>query len=118
MPDTYGYSVDEPTARATIRAILDGPVNFMDTSRNYGFGRSEQRIGAVIRERGGLPHGFVLSTKLDRDMETGRFDAGRARRSLEESLQALGLRDRPFGNMISRRPMASPPAVARSSARS
>jgi D-threo-aldose 1-dehydrogenase len=91
MPDTYGYSVDEPTARATIRAILDGPVNFMDTSRNYGFGRSEQRIGAVIRERGGLPHGFVLSTKLDRDMETGRFDAGRARRSLEESLQALGL---------------------------
>jgi D-threo-aldose 1-dehydrogenase len=91
MPDTYGYSVDEATARDTIHAIFDGPVNFMDTSRNYGFGRSEQRIGAVIRERGGIPTGFVLSTKLDRDMESGRFDADQARRSFEESLTALGL---------------------------
>jgi D-threo-aldose 1-dehydrogenase len=38
-----------------------------------------------------LPDGFVLSTKLDRDMDTGRFDGDRARRSLEESLTALGV---------------------------
>jgi D-threo-aldose 1-dehydrogenase len=91
MPDTYGYSVDEDRARATVNAIFDGAVNFLDTSRNYGMGRSEERIGAVIKERGGLPKGFVLSTKLDRDMETGRFDADRVRRSLDESLTALGL---------------------------
>ncbi len=91
MPDTYGYEVDEERARAAVHAMFDGPANFIDTSRNYGFGRSEQRIGVVIRERGGLPEGFVLSTKLDRDMETGRFDAARARRSFEESLQALSL---------------------------
>ena len=91
MPDTYGYAVDEDRARATLRAIFDGPVNFMDSSNNYGFGRSEERIGAVIRERGGLPEGFVLATKLDRDMETGRFDAARVRRSLEESLTRLGI---------------------------
>lgn len=91
MPDTYGHDVDEETARATVRAIFDSPVNFMDTSRNYGFGRAEDRIGAVIRERGGLPAGFVLSTKLDRDMETGRFDADRARRSADESRVALGV---------------------------
>lgn len=91
MPDTYGYSVDEATARATLDAIFDGPVNLMDTSRNYGMGRSEQRIGDAIRARGGLPEGFVLSTKLDRDMDTGRFDGDRARRSMEESLTALGV---------------------------
>jgi D-threo-aldose 1-dehydrogenase len=91
MPDTYGYGVDEEQGHATVRAILDGPVNFLDTSRNYGHGRSEQRIGRVIRERGGLPKGFVISTKLDRDGETNAFDAARARRSLEESLEALGL---------------------------
>ncbi len=91
MPGTYGHSVDAATARATINAIFDSPVNFLDTSRNYGFGRSEARIGAAIRERGGLPKGFVLATKLDRDMDTGRFDAARARRSFEESLEALGL---------------------------
>jgi D-threo-aldose 1-dehydrogenase len=91
MPDTYGHAVDADRAKETVRAIFASPVNFLDTSRNYGFGRSEERIGDVIRELGGLPHGFVISTKLDRDMATNRFDAARARRSLEESLEALNV---------------------------
>jgi D-threo-aldose 1-dehydrogenase len=91
MPDTYGYSVDAERARETVRAIFASSVNLIDTSRNYGFGRSEERIGEVVRERGGLPAGFIISTKLDRDMETGRFDAAQARRSLEESLKALNV---------------------------
>ena len=91
MPDTYGYAVDEERAFATIRAIFDGPVNCLDTSNNYGLGESERRVGAVIRERGGLPEGFAISTKIDRDMETRRFSASRARRSLEESLDRLGV---------------------------
>jgi D-threo-aldose 1-dehydrogenase len=91
MPDTYGYGVDSDRARATVLAMFGGPVNFIDTSRLYGMGRSEERLGAVIRERGGLPPDFVLSTKLDRDLKDNRFDAAQARRSLEESLEALGL---------------------------
>ena len=91
MPDTYGYGVDAERAKATVLAIFGGPANLIDTSRLYGMGRSEERIGAVIRERGGLPPGFVVSTKLDRDPETNRFDAAQARRSLEQSLKALGL---------------------------
>jgi D-threo-aldose 1-dehydrogenase len=91
MPDTYGYEVAEERARATVRAVLAEPDGFLDSSRNYGFGRSEARIGAVVRELGGWPAGRVLSTKLDRDMETGRFDGDRARRSFEESLAALGV---------------------------
>ena len=91
MPDTYGYEVDEKRARETLNAIFDGPINFLDTSNNYGFGRSEARIGDALRERGGLPDGFVISTKVDRDMESGTFDASRTRRSLEESLTRLGL---------------------------
>ncbi len=90
-PATYGYGVDEDQAMDTVRAIFDGPVPFLDVSRNYGLGRSEKRIGAVIRERGGLPDGFIVSTKLDRDMTTDHFDGERARRSLEESLSALGV---------------------------
>jgi len=91
MPDTYGYEVGVERAYQTVRAIFDGPANFLDTSRIYGFGRSEERIGEVIRERGGLPDGFVVSTKLDRDPQTNRFDAAQARRSLEQSLRALNL---------------------------
>ena len=91
MPDTYGYGVDADRAKATVLAIFGGSANLIDTSRLYGMGRSEERIGAVIRERGGLPPGFVVSTKLDRDPETNRFDAAQARRSFEQSLKALGL---------------------------
>lgn len=91
MPDTYGYSVSEGDALNTIRTIFEQQNCFIDTSRNYGMGRSEARLGTVIRELGGLPEGCVLATKLDRDMETNRFDAARARQSMEESLDILGV---------------------------
>lgn len=91
MPRTYGYSTPEERAYATIEHILESPFAFLDSSRNYGDGQSEQRIGEVIKRLGGLPSGAILSTKLDRDMQTGRFDAARARESLEQSLKALNV---------------------------
>ena len=91
MPDTYGYDVSEQVAYDTIHAIIEGPSGFLDTSRNYGFGRSEERIGHVIRALGGLPDDVVLSTKLDRDDSTNRFDAAQARRSIEQSFETLGV---------------------------
>jgi D-threo-aldose 1-dehydrogenase len=91
MPGTYGYSVDEARARATLDVILDSAIGFLDTSRNYGLGKSEERIGAAIRARGGVPKGFVISSKLDRNMDTNKFDGARARQSLEESLKTLGV---------------------------
>jgi D-threo-aldose 1-dehydrogenase len=91
MPDTYGYSVDADRARGTLDAIFDGPIGFLDTSRNYGLGESEKRIGDAIRARGGVPKGFVISSKLDRNMDTNKFDGERAQQSVEESLKALGV---------------------------
>jgi D-threo-aldose 1-dehydrogenase len=92
MPETFAYSVPEEDAFATVRAFLDQPeLNFIDTANVYGFGESERRIGVVLRERGGLPPGFVLSTKADRERGSNRFDGDRARRSIEESRARLGL---------------------------
>ncbi len=91
MPDTYTYEVSETRAVETVKSILTSDCAFIDCSRNYGMGRSEQRIGLAIRELGGLPQGAVISTKLDRDMNTGVFNAAQARRSIEESLTALGV---------------------------
>lgn len=91
MPGTYGYEVDPARARATIRAMLESECPFVDTSRIYGLGRSEELIGEVLRESGGLPGGAIVATKLDRDPDSNRFDAAQARRSLEQSLAALGL---------------------------
>jgi D-threo-aldose 1-dehydrogenase len=91
MPEAYGYQVSEADAKVMLRSILNGPIRFLDTSRNYGAGRAETWMGDVLKEMGGLPKDFVVSTKLDRDPATNRFDAARTRRSLEESLKAMGL---------------------------
>jgi len=90
-PNLYGYAVDEERALDTIRAFFSGPLNFADTSNNYGQGRSERAIGKVIRELGGIPVGKVLATKVDADSETRDFSGDRVRRSAEESLERLGI---------------------------
>lgn len=91
MPRTFGYEVPEAQALATVRAWLDGPINFLDTAASYGDGEAERRIGVVLRERGGLPAGKVLATKADRDLKTGDFSGDQMRRSVERSLRLLGL---------------------------
>ena len=91
MPETFAYSVAEEQALATIRAIFEGPTPFADTAASYGNGESERRIGVVLRELGGLPPGFVLATKADRDVSTGDFSGDQVRRSVERSLKLLGV---------------------------
>ena len=90
-PGAPGHAEARERALDTVRAIFDGPINFLDTARSYGRGLSEQIIGEVIRERGGLPEGFVLATKIDRDFDSNKFDGARARQSVEHSLETLGL---------------------------
>ncbi len=88
LTDTF-YEVDEEQARATARAILDGPVHFLDTAAGYG--ESERRVGSVLKERGGLPPGFVLSTKSGCNFPAGSSGGDETRRSVERSLDLLGL---------------------------
>ena len=88
-PLPYARDVPEEDAVATVRRALASPINFLDTGNNYG--DAERRIGIVLRDHGGIPAGFVLETKVDRDMTTGDFSGDRVRRSVEESLERLGL---------------------------
>ncbi|MCA1669142.1 MAG: aldo/keto reductase [Thermomicrobia bacterium] len=91
MPETFAYDVPEERALATVRALLDSPINFIDTAASYGDGESERRIGIVLRERGGLPDGYVLDSKADRDLQTDDFSGDQMRRSVERSLRLLNL---------------------------
>jgi len=59
-------------------------------------GAGERRIGIVLHELGGLPPGFVLATKADRDLQTGVFTGAQMRRSVERSLRLLGLEQLQF----------------------
>ena len=102
--------VEEAEARATVDAAWDAGVRAFDTAPLYGFGVSEQRVGAALRER---PRDeLVLCTKVGRLLgpQTGppgpeaaqfpaapplapRFDFSRdgVLRSFEASLERLGV---------------------------
>ena len=92
FPAQYGYEVSAEQALATLRATFDGPFNFIDTSNEYGNGGdSERRIGRAIAERGGVPKGFVLATKVDPPVGSTDFSGDRVKKSVAESLERLGL---------------------------
>lgn len=91
MPNLFGYDVSAERGTETALAALTGPFNFLDTAAGYSDGDSERRIGAALRRIGGVPEGFVLATKVDRDFTTGDFSGDQVRRSAEGSLERLGL---------------------------
>jgi D-threo-aldose 1-dehydrogenase len=106
------HQVSDERARASLDAAWDGGIRYFDTAPHYGLGLSERRIGAFLREK---PRDeFVISTKVGRLLEPNpafaggrdladqydvpddlvrRFDPSEAgiRRSVEESLERLGL---------------------------
>lgn len=91
MPETFAYGVSEEDAKATIRAALASPINYIDTAALYGDGESERRVGIVLRELGGLPEGAVLQTKQGRDPKTNDYSGETVKRRFERSLELLGV---------------------------
>jgi len=103
-------AVPERDADATVRAALDAGLTYLDTAPHYGLGVAERRLGRVLA---GRPRdSFVLSTKVGRllrPLDPGEaadpegfvavppgkrvwdLSGGGVRRSLEASLERLGL---------------------------
>ena len=103
-------AVTDEQARATVATAWDHEIRYFDTAPDYGLGLSERRLGAALS---GRPRDeFVVSTKVGRLLEPlspsgplddGGFDVPATHRrvwdfsrdgvlrSLEESLQRLGL---------------------------
>jgi D-threo-aldose 1-dehydrogenase len=102
-------AINEATAEATMNAAWDSGIRYFDTAPHYGAGLSEHRFGAMLRQR--PRDAFVLSTKVGRVLTPDPsvlagpppFDAGLpfrasydysadgAMRSIEDSLQRMGL---------------------------
>ncbi|MGW7413598.1 aldo/keto reductase [Streptomyces sp. NPDC054863] len=106
--------VTDEDARAAVDAAWDAGIRYFDTAPHYGLGLSERRLGAALR---GRPRdSYTLSTKVGRLLEpvagTGAagtvgtdegfavpathrrvwdFSADGVRRSVEASLERLGL---------------------------
>jgi D-threo-aldose 1-dehydrogenase len=104
-------AVDDATAAGAVDAAWSAGVRLFDTAPHYGLGLSERRLGRALADR--PREGFTLSTKVGRVLEpvpgpTGErddqgfdvpathtrrwdFSADGVRRSLEGSLERLGL---------------------------
>ena len=101
--------VSDSDAEAVVRRAIGAGIRYFDTAPHYGHGRSEQRMGAILRER--PRDDFLLSTKIGRLLSPDagaptaahgyvdvlpfaqRYDYsyGGTLRSLDESLRRLGL---------------------------
>jgi D-threo-aldose 1-dehydrogenase len=89
MPGNFGYEVSEREGVEAVRAVLNSPIRFLDTSNGYSDGASERRVGIALAENGGLPADFLVATKVD---PAGRdYSAVRVRASVQESKRRLGL---------------------------
>ncbi len=53
-------------AYATVDAVLDSGIGYIDTAPHYGFGLSESRLGAALARREGAAESIILSTKVGR----------------------------------------------------
>ncbi|MCR2824613.1 aldo/keto reductase [Microbacterium sp. zg.Y909] len=84
-------SAEEAAAVAAAVDLLTGPFPLIDTSNNYGNGRSEAVLGLALAEVGPALATARIATKVDRDGRTGAFDRDRVMRSYEESLTRLGV---------------------------
>ncbi|WP_166660193.1 aldo/keto reductase [Paenarthrobacter nitroguajacolicus] len=102
-------AIPDGEALATVLAAWDAGIRYFDTAPHYGLGLSEQRLGAVLRDK---PRDeFVISTKVGRLLQpnpsggqdpegfdvpaTSRrvwdFSEAGIRHSIEDSLERLGL---------------------------
>jgi D-threo-aldose 1-dehydrogenase len=90
--------VDDGTAHEVVTRAWELGIRYFDTAPYYGSGLAEERLGAALR---GKPRDeYVVSTKVGRLLEPGAsewhgadfdFSADGALRSLEGSLERLGL---------------------------
>lgn len=99
--------VNEDDAQATLQAAWDGGMRLFDTSPWYGLGRSERRFGQFLGQQ--PREEYAISTKVGRLLTATRkppevswkdpppfdyrydYTAAGVRRSVEDSLQRLGI---------------------------
>ena len=103
-------AISEDIALATVQTAYDAGITYFDTSPYYGYGRSEHRFGAVLRQVD--RQSFMLSTKIGRVLRpippgspipdghrggglpfsaTYDYSYDGTMRSIEDSYQRLGL---------------------------
>ncbi len=78
-------NLDESSRRAALYKALDSGINWIDTAPSYGNGKSEENLGACLKNMRPQPY---VSTKVRPDPSLGDIP-GQVERSIAESLKRL-----------------------------
>lgn len=87
-PDYHQWTIDAGGTRAVIKSAIDAGINFIDTANCYGFGTSEEYIGAALRELDIAREDVVLASKVH--FNEGGLSAAAIKHEIEGSLKRLG----------------------------
>src|SRR5690348_3617164 len=83
-------SIDFDQGVAAVVAALEAGIRLIDTASMYSFGEAERMVGEALRQRPDLTDNVLVQTKI-RDVRDFTYSADEARRSVETSLNRLGL---------------------------
>ena len=84
----WGEEVSRESAHEALHAAVDAGVNFIDTADVYGGGRSEEIVGAFLRER---EERLYVATKMGRATEEWNAGYDEVARAAEASCRRLGV---------------------------
>ena len=96
---TYHNQVDVSAAAEMLAAAYDAGINFFDNAEGYALGKSEEVMGAAIRQLGWARHRYVVSSKffwgIDNQEPTVNFKNTLNRKyllgAIDASLKRFGL---------------------------
>lgn len=86
-----GYSdagIDQERFNAQVKLMLEGGVNFFDTSPAYCRGESERRLGEALAASGYPRESYVLSSKLS-NFSKNQWSAEKSKEMFENTLKNL-----------------------------
>ncbi|MGI4816226.1 MAG: potassium channel beta subunit family protein [Janthinobacterium lividum] len=93
---TYGTQMDAKAAAQTLAAAYDQGVNFFDNAEAYAAGKSEELMGAALRQAGWPRLNYVVSTKFywgleNRPNQWRTLNRKYLSHAIDASLQRFGL---------------------------
>jgi D-threo-aldose 1-dehydrogenase len=83
-------SIDQEMGVAAVLAALDAGIRLIDTASMYSQGLAERMVGDALRQRPDLAGSVVVETKV-RDVRDFGYTADETRRSVETSLERMGV---------------------------
>ena len=87
LPEKSG-EIDQEQLNSQVKLMLDGGINYFDTSPAYCRGRSEAALGKALKASGYARKDYAIATKLS-NFASSQFPLEKCRAMFENSLKAL-----------------------------